>query len=312
MLLQPASRADLTRSLADAQQNGARIASFDLRAFSSLLDYTPEDLTVTVEAGLTLGALQRALREHGQWLPADPPHADRLTIGALLATNASGPRRFGHGTIRDHLLGLQVALADGRLIRSGGKVVKNVAGFDLLKLFVGSHGSLGVITEATFKLLPLPEAEHTVQQDCATLAEAGAVRAKILASELTPAVLDLHRAGQSQPSRLTLTFSGAREDVEAQLDRAADLGFALAGTLDYDMVFNAASLPKPQRASVLPSRLVQTLDALAPESFVARAGNGAIHYRGGKPAPRAGLPNALLRRIKDTYDPKGILPDLPT
>ena len=312
MLLQPASRAELSRSLADAQQTGIRIASFDLRAFSRLLEYTPEDLTVTVEAGLTLGALQRALRERGQWLPVDPPHADSLTLGALLATNASGPRRFGHGTVRDHLLGLQVALADGRLIRSGGKVVKNVAGFDLLKLFVGSHGSLGVIIEATFKLLPLPEAERTVQSECATLTEAGAVLGEIRASELTPTVLDLHRAGQSQPSRLTLTFSGAREDVEAQLDRAADLGFTLAATLDYYAAFHAHGSSEARRASVLPSRLVQTLASLAPESFVARAGNGVIHYRGGGAALRAELPRALLRRIKDTFDPNGILPDMPT
>ncbi len=312
MNLHPASREALSRSLADAQQAGTRIASFDLSAFSRVLEYTPEDLTVTVEAGLTLGALQRALRELGQWLPVDPPHANRLTIGALLATNASGPRRFGHGTIRDHLLGLQVALADGRLIRSGGKVVKNVAGFDLLKLFVGSYGSLGVITEATFKLLPLPEAEQTVQQDCATLAEAGAVLERVLASELTPVVMDLHRPRKVDASRFTLTFSGAHEDVEAQLDCVADLGFVLAGKLDYDIEYHAANLPKPRRASVLPSRLVQTLESLAPESFVARAGNGVIHYRGAGDAPRPELPNALLRRIKNTYDPKGILPDMPT
>ena len=312
MLIRPSNRDELLRSLVAASSQGTRIDQFDLSAFSRLLEYTPEDLTVTVEAGLTLGALQNALRERGQWLPVDPPHADSLTIGALLAVNASGPRRFGHGTIRDHLLGLQVALADGRLIRSGGKVVKNVAGFDLLKLFVGSHGSLGVITEATFKLLPLPEAEHTVQQDCATLTEAGAVLERVLASELTPVVLDLHRPGKADASRLTLTFSGAREDVEAQLDSAVDLGFIMAGTLDYNAAFHASGLPKPQRASVLPSRLVPTLESLAPESFVARAGNGVIHYRGGSDAPRAELPNALLLGIKNTFDPKGILPDMPT
>ncbi len=312
MLLQPASRAELSRSLADAQQTGTRIASCDLSAFSRLLEYTPEDLTVTVEAGVTLGALQSVLRERGQWLPVDPPHADRLTIGALLATNASGPRRFGHGTIRDHLLGLQAALADGRLIRSGGKVVKNVAGFDLLKLFVGSQGSLGVITEATFKLLPRPEVEHTVQQDCASLAQAGALLERILASELTPVVLDLHRPEQPRASRLTLTFSGAREDVDAQLARARELGFTATGSLDFDAAFHAPGLPKPRHASVLPSRLVQTLESLAPESFVARAGNGVIHYRGGGDAPRPELPNALLRRIKNTFDPKSILPDMPT
>ena len=123
---------------------------------------------------------------------------------------------------------------------------------------------------------------------------------------------DPHFQTASDASRLTLTFSGAREDVEAQLDSAVDLGFVMAGTLDYDTEYHAASLPKPQRAPVLPSRLVQTLESLAPESFVARAGNGVIHYRGGSDAPRAQLPNALLRGIKNTFDPKGILPDMPT
>jgi len=113
----------------------------------------------------------------------------------LLDTNASGPRRAGFGTIRDYVIGLRVALADGRLVRSGGKVVKNVAGYDLMKLFIGARGTLGVIVEVTFKLLPLPEAEAFVQAHFGTLEATERLIASVLESELTPAVFDLHNLG---------------------------------------------------------------------------------------------------------------------
>src|SRR5215210_8611711 len=100
-----------------------------------ILDYHPEDMTVTTEAGLLLSDLQSRLSEHGQWLPIDPPFPERTTIGELISQNLSGPRRYAFGTIREHLLGLTVQLADGRVVKSGGKVVKNVAGYDLHKLF---------------------------------------------------------------------------------------------------------------------------------------------------------------------------------
>src|SRR5258708_768949 len=129
-------------------------------------------MTATVEAGMTLADIQKQISTRGQWLPIDPPNAEQLSIGSLLATNVSGPRRFGFGTIRDFVIGLQVVLADGRIIHSGGKVVKNVAGYDLMKLFIGSHGSLGIIVEVTFKVLPLPETEQFVEAKCASLEEA--------------------------------------------------------------------------------------------------------------------------------------------
>ncbi len=169
MNLRPLSAEELARSLRDASQSATRIERVDLSALSRILEHTPEDMTVTVEAGATLAALQRALAALGQWLPIDPPHPERLTVAALLDTNASGPRRAGFGTIRDYVIGLRVALADGRLVRSGGKVVKNVAGYDLMKLFIGARGTLGVIVEVTFKLLPLPEAEAFVQAHFGTL-----------------------------------------------------------------------------------------------------------------------------------------------
>jgi len=156
MTLTASSVADVTSALLSSSAKHEKVSAFDLRAMREVLEYTPEDMTVSVEAGLTLAQLQTRLAEHNQWLPMDPPGADTLTIGALLAANRSGPRRFGYGTVREHLLGIKVVLADGRVIKAGGKVVKNVAGYDLCKLFVGSHGTLGVIVEATFKVLPRP------------------------------------------------------------------------------------------------------------------------------------------------------------
>jgi len=192
MNLRPASAEELARSLREASQSATRVERVELSALSRILEHTPEDMTVTVEAGATLAALQSALAARGQWLPIDPPHPESLTLAALLDTNASGPRRAGFGTIRDYVIGLRVALADGRLIRSGGKVVKNVAGYDLMKLFIGARGTLGVIVEATFKLLPLPEAEAIVQSRCSTLEGAEKLITAVLDSELTPTVFDLH------------------------------------------------------------------------------------------------------------------------
>src|SRR5262249_42814250 len=152
MELKATTVAELSKLLASANARGEKIASFDLSALNRLLEHKAEDMTATVEAGSTLTALQRELAKRGQWLPVDPPNAERLSIGALLSTNANGPRRFGFGTARDYLIGMTAVLADGRVIHAGGKVVKNVAGYDLMKLFIGSRGSLGVIVEATFKV----------------------------------------------------------------------------------------------------------------------------------------------------------------
>jgi len=195
MNLHAASAEELARSLRDASQSATRIGSVDLSSLSHIFEHTPEDMTVTVEAGATLAALQQALAARGQWLPIDPPHPEHLTLAALLDVNANGPRRAGFGTIRDYLIGLRVALADGRLIRSGGKVVKNVAGYDLMKLFIGARGTLGVVVEVTFKLLPLPESEAFIQARCDTLEGAERLIAAVLDSELTPSVFDLHNLG---------------------------------------------------------------------------------------------------------------------
>ena len=110
-----------------------------------ILAHEAADMTVTVEAGITLAQLNTALATAGQRLPIDPPHPERTTIGALIATDASGPLRLSQGKVRDLLIGITVVLADGTLVHGGGRVVKNVAGYDLMKLFTGSFGTLGII-----------------------------------------------------------------------------------------------------------------------------------------------------------------------
>src|SRR2546430_5431449 len=133
-----------------------------LTRLSALVEHEPGDLTATAQAGITLAALQAALHARGQWLSLDPPDAARATLGGVLAANASGPRRHLYGTPRDVLIGVTVVTADGAVVRGGGKAVKNVAGYDLPKLFVGSFGTLGVIVEATVKLRPVPDEERLV------------------------------------------------------------------------------------------------------------------------------------------------------
>ncbi|MBI4507261.1 MAG: FAD-binding oxidoreductase [Chloroflexi bacterium] len=130
----------------------------DLRALAAVVEYAPEDLTATVQAGMRLVDLRRLLAERGQFLPLNPPLPDDATVGGILATNAHGSWRARYGALRDLLIGSRVVHGDGLVSHSGGKVVKNVAGYDLNKAWVGSLGTLGVVVEATFKLQPLPAA----------------------------------------------------------------------------------------------------------------------------------------------------------
>jgi len=270
--------------------NRAQSADKSAHSKTDMIAHVPEDMTVTVPAEVTQAALQAELAKRGQWLPVDPPQPEKLTIRALLDTNASGPRRFGYGTIREHLIGLTVSLPKGQTIKAGGKVVKNVAGYDLCKLFVGARGELGTIQEATFKLRPLPEAERFVQKRCETLEDAGKLIDTVLVSALTPVVLDL-----VSPSTVVVGFAGSREEVEWQLQQ---LGWTEPATLGYDRPF-------PQKLSVLPSKLVETVRELKPREFVARAGNGVIGYSGmGVPPVRpegATGKVALLRRLREAF-----------
>jgi glycolate oxidase FAD binding subunit len=162
-----------------------------LKRLNRLLEHEPGDLTATVQAGMTLGALQRELGRRGQWLSLDPAHADEATLGGILSSNAAGPRRHLYGSCRDLLIGVTVVTASGALVKGGGKVVKNVAGYDLPKLFIGAFGTLGVVVEATVKLRPRPEADRLVVARFASLKEAGAAARAVMSSDLLPTALDL-------------------------------------------------------------------------------------------------------------------------
>ncbi|MGH7873513.1 MAG: FAD-binding oxidoreductase [Candidatus Binatia bacterium] len=134
----------------------------DLSRVHRLIEHDDANLTATVEAGMNLNRLQQITAERNQFLPFDPPHPLGASVGGTVAANLNGPRRSFYGNVRDLVIGMKVALANGEQIKAGGKVVKNVAGYDMCKLFVGSFGTLGMITEVTVRMAPLPETAATL------------------------------------------------------------------------------------------------------------------------------------------------------
>lgn len=180
-----------------------------LRGLDRITQYEPGDLVVTVQTGVKLEDLQAELGKRGQWLAIDPPYAD-ATIGGILATNSSGPRRLAYGTARDMLLGLRVVEADGTVTKSGGRVVKNVTGFDLPKLHIGAFGTLGIITEASFKVRPRPPVSAVIVIPFASFEAAHAALLRVHASSLRPAALEALDQGPAAVLRERVgAFGGA-------------------------------------------------------------------------------------------------------
>jgi glycolate oxidase FAD binding subunit len=197
-----------------------RSADLVLQTFrlSEIVEYEPADLTVTVQAGMPLADLQARLGAEGQMLALDPAAADRATIGGLIAANASGPLRLLYGTARDVVIGTRVVNADGIISKAGGRVVKNVAGYDLNKLYVGSLGTVGVIVELSFKLHPLPANEGMLLAAFSSAAEAAAPIAALMRSPLGPAAVELLDAGAADglPDGLSVGHDGVVLVVSAQ------------------------------------------------------------------------------------------------
>ncbi len=162
-----------------------------LSRLNGVVDHEPADVTATFRAGSLLKDAQAVLGGHGQFIPLDPPHADLATLGGILATNSSGPRRLRYGASRDLVIAIRVVHAGGKVTKGGAKVVKNVTGYDMNKLYIGSLGTLGIIVEATFRLHPVPAVEKTCLAPFGSLDAVRGVVARILDSPLVPFAVEL-------------------------------------------------------------------------------------------------------------------------
>ncbi len=235
--------------------------ALDLRRLSGVLEHEAADLTVTVRAGTTLANLQQHLARSGQFLPLNVRNPEQATIGGLLAANAPSAWAAAYGGARDWVIGMRVATASGLITRAGGKVVKNVAGYDLCKLYVGSLGTLGVIVEATFKVAPLPQTRAMLD-----LSFGDVEVACTLARGLKRRGLALESAGlqstQDGAFQLRLAFAGTRAGVERSLRETEALTAAAGASAAPPRLPNPEPADLTLRAAVLPSQLPQLMDGL--------------------------------------------------
>lgn len=207
--------------------------------------YEPADLTVTAEAGMEFGDFQQFVGRDGLWLPLDPPGGARASLGGILATNASGPLRLSYGAPRDMVIGMKIATTEGKLIKTGARVVKSVAGYDMAKLLLGSYGTLGVIVEASFRLYPLPHERMTFVLPAGTLGIARDLRQRILQSPIQPmraVLLDALAAkltlagtslqGKGEEPQLLVEVGGSVRVLERCTREIEELGQAAGAPVD--------------------------------------------------------------------------------
>ena len=307
-------------------------------ALDAVVEHRHGDLTATIQAGARLATVNAALAEHGQWLPLDPPRPERATIGGVVATNDSGPRRHRHGAPRDLIIGITMARSDGQLSKAGGIVVKNVAGYDLSRLLTGSFGCLGVIVSATFKLAPIAAASRTVLVDLDSRDALSSAIATLSSSSLTPTAMEL----EWRPARLMIRFESVEAAVEQQAREAIGLvagdstATILSGDAESELWAHAGRWEEPGtvvKLSTRPTALVATLGWLQDAcdkhdlqlAAAGRAGLGVVHVWLRGPAEgqvrviaqlRERLPggdgsavirrgDAVLRRQVDPWGPVG-------
>lgn len=278
---------------------------------NALLEHEAADLTCSVQAGITLADLQQRLKTKGQFLALDPPHAEHATIGGILAANASGPQRLRYGSARDLVIGLRVVLADGSIARSGGKVVKNVAGYDLNKLYIGSMGTLGIIVEANFKLIPCPEQEQTLLVAFDSAEQAMQAAINLLSSVVTPSALELldqttqqtiqqqiQQAFPASAALLAISFAGVAKAVTRQISDTQALvaraGGKPAGLIEADAHLRFWDATRQQQNGPVTCKVSLLLDKIVPflkgaqnicqehrltSSAMAHAGSGIIYLQ---------------------------------
>ena len=300
-----------------------------------ILQYEPRDLTISVEAGIAYRELTLALAEHGQMIPLDPPFSGNSTIGGIIATNCSGPRRRLYGTARDMVIGMTFATLEGKLVKTGGMVVKNVAGLDMGKLMIGSFGTLAAIAIVNFKVHPIPPATRTFVQQFATGSEAIAARDAVLKSALQPAAIDiLKHSGYYE----LLIQAGGSTAMLHRYSHELSAARTIEGAEEQER-WNSIRELVPRflaehengivlRVSCALSEVGPVLEAL-PAPAVARAGSGVcygcyqrfedIRYLGvidfAPPAvrqnfelwPQPGADFAMMKKVKEMFDPQGLL-----
>ena len=295
-----------------------------MRRQNKVIEHAWADLTVTVEAGCTVADLQRTLAQHGQRLAVDPLWPERATVGGILSTNDSGSLRLGYGALRDLIIGVTLVLADGTIASSGGKVVKNVAGYDLPKLATGALGTLGVITRAVFRLHPLPRNTRTLTIATDDAQEMQRIVSAILGAQLAPAAIQVRNGS------VDILLEGTLDGIAAQESAIGAFG---AVSEKSPAVWNAREElwgDKPMvKFTTLPSRIAAT-SALFSRYVIQATGIGYAQFDGDLGtlrktiekdggslvilgtttldawgSPGDALP--LMRAVKAQLDPKGTL-----
>ena len=295
-----------------------------LGRMNRLLEHAWADLTVTVEAGCTIAELQRTLAAHGQRLAVDPLWPERATVGGILATNDSGVLRLAFGALRDLIIGVTLALADGTIASSGGKVVKNVAGYDLPKLATGSVGTLGVITRAVFRLHPLPRNSRTLNIAASDAAEMQRVILAILGAQLAPAAV------QARNGNIDILLEGTLDGIAAQESTIKAFGPVREGSpqvwrareelLSDRPIVKFTTLPSGIAAAAARfSRYVMQATGIGYAHFegdvqtlrtALEQDGGSLMILGRTPLDAWGSPGdalPLMRAVKEQFDPKSTL-----
>jgi glycolate oxidase FAD binding subunit len=252
-----------------------------------VIDFPARDMTITVQAGITIAKLQEITKAEGLWLPIDVPEPDRATLGGAIACNVSGPRRYGYGTFRDYVIGISLVNDRGEETKAGGRVVKNVAGYDLMKLYTGSLGTLGVITQVTLKLRPVPEDHLLVSLECGT-EQLDVLLNTIHQTQTRPVSVDLHRSMSQEAWTCHVSFEGGNEAVEWQGEQlinelVTDRSFNPWADRDWqaseilDMLVACPHKRTVLRISTFPSGVAAICRQIASDGEItAHAGSGVI------------------------------------
>ena len=230
--------------------------------------YEPADLTMTAGAGVLIRDLATEMAIHGQWLPFDPPDVRNRTLGGLVATGLSGPLWAGYGQLRNHVLGATIVCGNGQTLRLGGKVVKNVAGFDILKPMVGSRGELAIITSATVRIFPLPVVDRLLVLEAADISELVPTARAIATAPIMPASVSLRAT--SNRSRLLVRLHGAQVSVDSDqksLEKHTSVSFEVRDSPEDQSLMleekgGGMNTGLAVRVWALPSRIDALLDVL--------------------------------------------------